>query len=69
MQGARGGIDLPCADADRVKSYLAKYYAKMDDPPPGRMTVGSGRRPLGAPREQGLPEGPAESRRADPGQE
>jgi len=34
MQGARGGIDLPDHDIDRVKSHLAKYYAKMDDVPP-----------------------------------
>jgi hypothetical protein len=34
MQGARGGIDLPKKDIDRVKSHLAKYYAKMGDTPP-----------------------------------
>jgi len=34
MQGARGGVDLPRDDIDRVKSHLAKYYAKMDDTPP-----------------------------------
>jgi hypothetical protein len=34
MQGSRGGIDLPKGDIDRVKSHLAKYYAKMDDSPP-----------------------------------
>jgi hypothetical protein len=34
MQGARGGIDLPKNDIDRVKSHLAKYYAKMDDEAP-----------------------------------
>jgi hypothetical protein len=34
MQGARGGVDLPENDADRVKSHLAKYYAKMDDTAP-----------------------------------
>ena len=34
MVGARGGVDLPAADRDRVKSHLAKYYAKMDDSPP-----------------------------------
>ncbi len=34
MQGARGGIDLPKNDIDRVKSHLAKYYAKMDDTAP-----------------------------------
>ena len=34
MQGARGGADLPDKDIDRVKSHLAKYYAKMGDEPP-----------------------------------
>jgi hypothetical protein len=34
MQGSRGGVDLPKADIKRVKSHLAKYYAKMDDTPP-----------------------------------
>ena len=34
MQGARGGVDLPRKDIDRVKSHLAKYYAKMGDTPP-----------------------------------
>ena len=34
MQGSRGGVDLPRKDIDRVKSHLAKYYAKMDDAPP-----------------------------------
>ncbi|MGH9250787.1 MAG: hypothetical protein ACRD0W_14870 [Acidimicrobiales bacterium] len=34
MQGARGGVDLPRGDVDRVKSHLAKYYAKMDDTAP-----------------------------------
>jgi hypothetical protein len=34
MQGSRGGVDLPKGDIDRVKSHLAKYYAKMDDTPP-----------------------------------
>jgi hypothetical protein len=34
MQGSRGGVDLPSADIDRVKSHLAKYYAKMDDTAP-----------------------------------
>jgi hypothetical protein len=34
MQGARGGIDLPAGDIDRVKSHLAKYYQKMGDTPP-----------------------------------
>lgn len=34
MDGARGGIDLPKDDIDRVKSHLAKYYKKMGDDPP-----------------------------------
>jgi hypothetical protein len=34
VQGARGGVDLPKGDIGRVKSHLAKYYAKMDDSPP-----------------------------------
>ena len=34
MQGARGDIDIPSNDVDRVKSHLAKYYKKMDDTAP-----------------------------------
>lgn len=34
MQGSRGGIDLPDNDIDRVKSHLAKYYAKMGEVAP-----------------------------------
>ncbi|HMG29009.1 MAG TPA: hypothetical protein VK585_02670 [Jiangellaceae bacterium] len=34
MRGSRGGVDLPRGDVDRVKSHLAKYYAKMDDTAP-----------------------------------
>ena len=34
MQGSRGGVDLPEGDIDRVKSHLAKYYAKMDETAP-----------------------------------
>ena len=34
MQGSRGGVDLPRDDVARVKSHLAKYYAKMDETPP-----------------------------------
>lgn len=34
MQGSRGGVDLPEDDIDRVKSHLAKYYAKMDETAP-----------------------------------
>jgi hypothetical protein len=34
MQGSRGGVDLPAKDVDRVKSHLAKYYAKLDEAAP-----------------------------------
>ena len=34
VQGGRGGVDLPAKDVDRVKSHLAKYYAKMGDTAP-----------------------------------
>ena len=34
MQGARGGVDLPAKDVERVKSHLAKYYRKMGEDPP-----------------------------------
>jgi hypothetical protein len=34
MQGSRGGVDLPSRDIDRVKSHLAKYYAKLGDDAP-----------------------------------
>ncbi len=34
MQGGRGGVDLPSSDVDRVKSHLAKYYAKLDETAP-----------------------------------
>jgi len=34
LQGARGGVDLPDEDVDRVKSHLAKYYRKLDDTAP-----------------------------------
>jgi hypothetical protein len=34
MQGARGGVNIPDSDVDRVKSHLAKYYKKMGDTAP-----------------------------------
>ena len=34
LQGARGGVDLPQRDVDRVKSHLAKYYEKLGDTAP-----------------------------------
>jgi hypothetical protein len=34
MDSARGGVDLPKDDIDRVKSHLAKYYKKMGETAP-----------------------------------
>jgi hypothetical protein len=34
LQGARGGVDIPKSEVDRVKSHLAKYYSKMGRTPP-----------------------------------
>ena len=34
LQGARGGVNIPERDVNRVKSHLAKYYKKMDRTPP-----------------------------------
>ena len=34
MDGARGGIDIPSDEVDRVKNHLAKYYKKMGETPP-----------------------------------
>ncbi|SEH02124.1 hypothetical protein SAMN05444920_12459 [Nonomuraea solani] len=34
MQGARGGVDLPADEIDRVKAHLGRYYEKMGDSPP-----------------------------------
>ena len=34
MQGSRGGVDLPQSDIDRVKSHLARYYAKLGETAP-----------------------------------
>ena len=34
LQGSRGGVDLPGKDVGRVKSHLAKYYAKLEETPP-----------------------------------
>jgi hypothetical protein len=34
MQGSRGGVDLPNRDRDRVRSHLAKYYAKWGEEAP-----------------------------------
>jgi hypothetical protein len=34
VDGARGGIDIPSDEVDRVKNHLAKYYKKMGETPP-----------------------------------
>jgi hypothetical protein len=34
VDGARGGVQLPKQDIERVKSVLAKYYAKTGDTAP-----------------------------------
>lgn len=34
LQGSRGGIDIPAKDADRARSHLAKYYAKLGEAAP-----------------------------------
>ncbi len=34
LQGARGGVDLPEDEVDRVRAHLARYYEKMGDQPP-----------------------------------
>ncbi|MDE9365709.1 hypothetical protein PZ938_08840 [Luteipulveratus sp. YIM 133132] len=34
VQGARGGVDIPAGDADRVRNHLRRYYEKMHDDAP-----------------------------------
>ena len=34
LQGARGGVDIPEGELDRVRSHVARYYEKMGDRPP-----------------------------------
>jgi HK97 family phage major capsid protein/HK97 family phage prohead protease len=34
IQGARGGVDIPDADKERIRNVLSKYYEKMDRTPP-----------------------------------
>src|SRR3982074_2435690 len=34
LDGARGGINIPAEDVDRVKTHLAKYYKKTRETPP-----------------------------------
>ena len=39
MQGARGGVDIPATDVDRVKSHLAKYYRRWIARLPGKAEI------------------------------
>ena len=34
LDGARGGVDIPSSEADRVRSHLARYYEKLGEQPP-----------------------------------
>lgn len=34
VDGARGGVDIPDADKERVRHQLGRYYRKMDQTPP-----------------------------------
>ena len=34
LQGARGGVNIPDADKEKIKRHLEKYYAKLDRTPP-----------------------------------
>ncbi|GAB7006241.1 hypothetical protein JCM18899A_37140 [Nocardioides sp. AN3] len=34
LDGARGGVDIPKGDIDRVKSHVKRYYRKMGDEVP-----------------------------------
>ena len=34
LQGARGGVNLPQDEVDRVRGHLERYYRKMGDEPP-----------------------------------
>jgi len=34
LEGARGGVNIPDADKDKIKRVLEKYYAKLDMTPP-----------------------------------
>lgn len=34
LQGARGGVNIPAGEADRVKAHLARYFAKMGEEAP-----------------------------------
>ncbi|MEV7006800.1 hypothetical protein [Streptosporangium sp. NPDC051022] len=34
VDGARGGVDVPGKDVERIKDHLARYYAKMGETAP-----------------------------------
>jgi hypothetical protein len=34
VDGARGGVDIPEKELDRVRGHLRRYYQKMGDEPP-----------------------------------
>jgi hypothetical protein len=34
IAGARGGVDIPASDVDRLKNHMAKYYKKFGETPP-----------------------------------
>jgi hypothetical protein len=34
VDGARGGVDIPADEVDRVKAHLARYYEKFGETPP-----------------------------------
>ena len=38
LDGARGGVDIPRSDVDRVRAHLAHYSTKMGSTPPWERT-------------------------------
>jgi len=34
VDGARGGLDVPASDLPKLRRHLARYYAKLEQPPP-----------------------------------
>jgi hypothetical protein len=36
VDGARGGLDVPAGDLPKLRRHLARYYAKLGEPPPWR---------------------------------
>jgi len=38
IQGARGGVNIPQSDIQKIKSHLARYYKKLDRTPPWEST-------------------------------